>query len=359
MQTSSYTQLEKHNEKNIGRERTTGKLRFSPFSKITGFTRLWLSAIATGLLMFAMPASAQKYVCMQSTQGEWCLELLRDAAPGTVANFLRYVQGGLYNSSIVHRSEPGFVIQGGGFTLTSAGLGIVDSFGSIQNEFGLSNVRGTVSMAKRSGDPNSATNQWFINVGDNLNLDTPAYGSFTVFAKVVYGMEVVDKINNLRLGDLSQYFGLDFASLPVDLPPNDNTVGPENFVVITNAYTTDLLPGLTVLPYHCTAKPAIPNEALIEFCSNEVSMPVQIDGLGYEATLQVTGTAPLRFSIKPGTLQPLSALPASYATYNAATRELHIPSVRVDAVVIVDSVVLDFTNTPDAQFTLKGFQLRN
>ncbi|MEY3660227.1 MAG: hypothetical protein RLZZ169_1052, partial [Pseudomonadota bacterium] len=75
--------------------------------------------------LLAMPAIAQKYVCMESNKGDWCLELLRDVAPRTVDNFLRYVNAGDYNTMFFHRSVPGFVLQGGGFRLAASGAATV------------------------------------------------------------------------------------------------------------------------------------------------------------------------------------------------------------------------------------------
>jgi peptidyl-prolyl cis-trans isomerase A (cyclophilin A) len=159
--------------------------------------------------------------------------------PITVANFLKYVDQGNYfkidptngqlASSLIHRSEPGFVIQGGGF------LGTVDpahpanalpaqvaAFASIQNEPGLSNKRGTIAMAQFGSDANSATSQWFINLADNggppKNLDirnntsNGAFGPYTVFGKVVNnGMTIVDAIAALATFN----FGSPFDEFPL------------------------------------------------------------------------------------------------------------------------------------------------
>ena len=92
-----------------------------------------------------------------------------------MANFLRYINEERYNGTIIHRSLPGFVVQGGGFTVPTANDQSptpVPTFTSVVNEPGNSNVRGTLAMAKLPNNPNSATNQWFVNVGNNsANLD--------------------------------------------------------------------------------------------------------------------------------------------------------------------------------------------
>ena len=115
--------------------------------------------------------------------------LFRERTPVTIANFLGYVNRGDYTNMIVHRLVPGFVIQGGGFTIVNGIDGEIsaDSVATqptIRNEFGVSNTLGTISMAKLGGNPDSATSQWFISTGANSdNLDSQN-GGFTVFGVV-------------------------------------------------------------------------------------------------------------------------------------------------------------------------------
>ncbi len=120
------------------------------------------------------------------------------AAPITVANFLSYVNSQAYDNSFIHRSIPGFVIQGGGFDFSSpTTISSVTTSAPIQNEFSAtrSNLRGTIAMAKVGSDPNSATSQWFFNLADNSgNLDNQN-GGFTVFGQVLGdGMQIIDAI---------------------------------------------------------------------------------------------------------------------------------------------------------------------
>lgn len=161
-------------------------------------TCLLLAAVATA------PAQAQNtMVRVHTTQGPLDMTLLNGEAPLTVANFLAYVRGGDYTDVFFHRSAwtatAPFVIQGGAYKWLESSncCGTVTSRGTVANEFSSSrsNVRGTVAMAKVGGDPNSATSQWFVNMGDNsANLDTQN-GGFTVFARVTSpGMVVADKI---------------------------------------------------------------------------------------------------------------------------------------------------------------------
>jgi len=137
------------------------------------------------------------YVVLQTNFGDITVELFADNAPVTVANFLDYVNTGFYDGLIFHRVIEDFMIQGGGF---DPELVKHEPGDPIVNEFGRSNIRGTIAMAKLGGDPNSATSQFFINLVDNSeNLDNQN-GGFTVFGEVIDGMDVVDEIALLPTG---------------------------------------------------------------------------------------------------------------------------------------------------------------
>jgi peptidyl-prolyl cis-trans isomerase A (cyclophilin A) len=152
------------------------------------------TALLLAALLSAACASAQT-VKLQTTEGDIRIELNAEKAPKTVANFLHYVKAGHYNGVIFHRVIPNFMVQTGGYDAklnqrpTKAPI-------PLESGNGLGNLRGTVAMA-RTGDPNSATSQFFINVVDNffLDADVGRIGTgYAVFGQVVEGMEVVDKI---------------------------------------------------------------------------------------------------------------------------------------------------------------------
>lgn len=135
------------------------------------------------------------------------VELLDTDAPITVANFLSYVNDGSYEDMFVHRSPANFVIQGGGFTVDDGTVTPVTTQPAIQNEFNAnnSNVRGTLSMAQLSGQPNSGTSQWFVNIVNNTFLDNAQH---TVFGRVIGdGIQVADAINSLSIFDLAESTG--------------------------------------------------------------------------------------------------------------------------------------------------------
>jgi cyclophilin family peptidyl-prolyl cis-trans isomerase len=147
------------------------------------------------------PADAPR-VQIATSAGMIIVELDPQRAPKTVENFLGYVDAGSYDGTIFHRVIKGFMIQGGGFT---ADFVQKPTREPIPNEAdnGLKNERGTIAMA-RTGDPHSATSQFFINLVDNGFLDhrgrSPQGWGYTVFGKVVEGMDVVDKIGASATG---------------------------------------------------------------------------------------------------------------------------------------------------------------
>lgn len=144
----------------------------------------------------AAPPDPQPIVVLQTTAGDIVLELDREKAPVTVANFLAHVRAGFYDSLIFHRVEPGFVIQAGyyrpdGRRVSSSATPIMN-----ESENGLSNLRGTVAMA-RQDYPHSATSQFFINLVDNRKLDPDQFHDgwgYAVFGRVTEGLDVVDAI---------------------------------------------------------------------------------------------------------------------------------------------------------------------
>lgn len=162
-----------------------------------------LALIAGGLLSVA--ALAAPGIDMQTSMGRIVIELDSEKAPRTVQNFVQYVNEGFYNGTVFHRVIPGFMIQGGGFTVD---LQQKSAARKVENEGknGLKNDRGTIAMA-RTADPHSASSQFFINHRDNAALNYPASDGwgYTVFGKVTEGMEVVDKIAKVATGNRSMH----------------------------------------------------------------------------------------------------------------------------------------------------------
>jgi cyclophilin family peptidyl-prolyl cis-trans isomerase len=152
-------------------------------------------------------------------------ELFDDDKPGTVRNFIRLIESGAYTNMFFHRLVPGFVMQGGGFRLTSdlSSHESVPNFGTITNEYLTgalrSNIAGTLAMAKVGGDPDSATSEFFINLADNSGSLDNQNGGFTVFGRVLSDTAAMIAFWN----SLSQGYGIvnlgdPFAALPVNYP---------------------------------------------------------------------------------------------------------------------------------------------
>jgi len=167
------------------------------------FRRL-LSVILAAFVLTQPTAAAEAAtkVTVSTSKGDFVIELWPKRAPGTVANFLRYVRDGHYDGTIFHRVIPRFMIQGGGFTV-KGGFREKPGRAPIQNEAdrGNKNAVGTIAMA-RTPDPHSATAQFFINTADNAFLDHTAKTSrgwgYAAFGKVVSGMEVVRAIEAVQ-----------------------------------------------------------------------------------------------------------------------------------------------------------------
>ena len=156
-------------------------------------------ALALAALPAAWAASAPR-VKLSTTLGDIVVEVYPDKAPKTAANFLQYVRDKHYDGTIFHRVIPGFMIQGGGFgpdmqeKITRPPI-------PLETRPDLKNARGTLAMA-RTADPDSATGQFFINVADNSGRLDPkgSNAGYTVFGKVVSGMDVVNKIKGVVTG---------------------------------------------------------------------------------------------------------------------------------------------------------------
>lgn len=172
---------------------------------VTRFLLILMASLSFSTQLLAEePRSADNplpQIRMETSEGVIEIMLRPDVAPKTVANFLEYVKSGYYRDTIFHRVIPGFMIQGGGF---DRDLVRKDTRSPIPNEGSptLKNLRGTIAMA-RTGQPHSATSQFFINVVDNPYLnasDNPKKWGYAVFGKVTEGMGVVDAIASTPTG---------------------------------------------------------------------------------------------------------------------------------------------------------------
>lgn len=165
-------------------------------------TRAVFTAAAI-VIALASQVLAEPAIEIQTSMGSIVVELDRVRATRTVDNFLRYVNEGHYDGTLVYRIAPGFVIQAGSYDSPTNSRPVHEPI-PLEAGNGLSNQRGTIAMARKS-DPDSATAEFFINLADNANLDRQAGDAdgmtgYAVFGRVVSGMDVVDKIAAVPVG---------------------------------------------------------------------------------------------------------------------------------------------------------------
>ena len=206
-------------------------------TKLPSAYRLSCAIVATALACFSATVAAQSapapaattatapvahpQVKLHTSMGDIVIELFPDKAPKTVANFLQYVKGGFYEGTVFHRAIPGFLVQGGLYTRQLTPKRTQPPIPDEANN-GLSNLRGTVAAA-RGPDPDSATAQFFFNIVDNPRLDYVGNQNgmtwgYAVFGKVISGMDVVDKMDNLPTGPQGPFIG----DVPRPLPVIEN-----------------------------------------------------------------------------------------------------------------------------------------
>lgn len=177
----------------------------------------WGQTETTGQENASDPAEQARFVQFETTLGDFVIELFREQAPVSAANFLQYVTDGFYDGTVFHRVIGNFVLQGGGF---NSKLEKKPTREPIVNEADnmLANSYGTLAMA-RTAHPHSATSQFYINVADNTALNhtgktnSRAWG-YAVFGRVVSGLEVIEAIRAVPTGPGGQ-FGRDVPQTPI------------------------------------------------------------------------------------------------------------------------------------------------
>ena len=180
--------------------------------------KILIKSILSFIVIFGvisnLQAEEKPKVHFKTTMGDFTIELEPDKAPQTVANFIEYVRAGHYDGLIFHRVIKAFMVQGGGFDKNYTKI---PTRQPIENEAdkGLPNERGTIAMA-RTGDPHSATNQFFINVKYNGFLNhqskTQQGWGYTAFGRVIDGMNIVGRISRMETGPGGPF--------PSDVPVN-------------------------------------------------------------------------------------------------------------------------------------------
>ncbi len=304
------------------------------------FTQPYLRTIFFVSLFSLSPLTqANSVACFNTNIGNFCIELFETQTPITTANFYSYINNEAFTNGIFHRSEPDFVIQAGGFKVISntegTSLAPVETLTPIVNEFKISNTRGTVAMAKVSGNPDSATSQWFVNLADNsANLDNQN-GGFTVFGRVLFdGMNVIDTIGNLPLTNLDPKQGL--TKVPT-----------------ISADGTQIVP-VMISAIHITNTSGV-------FSDNTLNFAVDAGSAGLlDVSLRLIEDSPnIVFELNPSSITPIQALPENGATYSSLEGTLIIPSVMIDSTTVVTNVLMELTDANSFQFTLISMEQAN
>jgi cyclophilin family peptidyl-prolyl cis-trans isomerase len=189
------------------------------------FVVFFLFVFTAALILFSPRTAIAERVRMITNLGNIDVVLFEDITPMTVANFRSYINAGKYANTLIHRSVRGFVIQGGGYFLDESTIYAVEKNAPIVNEFHLSNLRGTIAMAKLAENPDSATSEWFFNLADNSeNLDSQN-GGFTVFGRVTdQSLAVIDAIAALTAYNASTYLG---SAAPLECPVEPGKPGDD------------------------------------------------------------------------------------------------------------------------------------
>lgn len=297
----------------------------------------------TGTLLIALSVHASPVACFNSVSGQFCIELFEAQAPLTTSNFMSYINSGAYTQGIFHRSVPGFVVQAGGYKIASTSnnqpsIFSVNTFPPITNEFGLSNKRGTVAMAKIDDDADSATSQWFVNLSDNSsNLDR-ANGGYTVFGRIVFdGMNVIDTIASLPVVAVNQTF----KQIPLVNYDTSKPITLNNLVQIFDVKVTDVT-GI--------------------FHADTLNFAVDIgeNSPRYRVNLKLIQDSPdFIFELDSASLEVLSVKPTNTAIFNTQDGLLTIPNVMIEPFIAVKNVVMRRSSPDTFQFRLEGYESVN
>lgn len=311
-----------------------------------GFGKLVLK-LGTALLLMAavaVNAHANTIVRISTSLGDFSLELFDTATPVTVQNFLSYVNSGAFNGSYFHSLEKDFALQGGGFKwVEGVGGGIsIPTNAPIVSEFGISNTRGTVAMAKIPGDPDSATSQWFVNLADNsANLDVQNEG-FTVFGQVLGdGMLVLDRINEVP----DDYLGTTHTDTPLRDFNTSPSLTVKNFITMNAEVVQRYSSALNVFEY---------KSGLLQ---------ATVDGgetLGtYSLNLSLQNDLPgIVFRLNGDSLVDLGIKPDDRATFSSDDNRLRIPSLELNNngnIGVITNVVFVLTDAANWLFTLESY----
>lgn len=325
-------------------------------SSLAGYARFL--AFTVGLLL-SQPVLAQSnpVVRVSTTYGDFSIGLFEQQTPATVENFLGYVNRGNYQRTFIHRLEPDFVVQGGGYRFIPGCTEGVRPCGPVEisqrepvrNEPGISNTRGTVAMAKLADDPDSATSQWFVNLGDNSEALDNQNGGFTVFGEVLGdGMEVLDRIAEQPTYDLCDTGVGCFANnIPLrDFQSAGQYPVDEHFIHINPTRVSRFSSALHVFE---------PASGLL------ITTVDAGENLGpHSLRMRVVSNSPdIVFELMPDSLIPLAINPENKAVWDSDAGRLEIPRVEVNnatGVNVITDVVFSLQSESPMRFVLQSWE---
>lgn len=296
--------------------------------------------ILCSVLIYVPTSLAGTIVRISTGIGDYSIELLDDIAPSTTQNFLNYVNRNDYNGTYIHRAVDNFVVQGGAFRFRLfEGPIDIPTDPPIQNEFSVSNTRGTVAMAKIDGDPDSATNQWFVNLVDNSASLDINNGGFTVFGTVLGdGMVTVDEIDALPIVSL----GVKASNAPYITPVYNS---PRDFLYI-NAEVTQRF---------SSAPHVFESGTGLLITSVSIDSGADLVSMNFNAVAS-SGNVIIRANVESVISRRDSFV--GIAEYSTVDGRLRIPSLELNldgSISVATNVVFVLTDAATASFTLESF----
>jgi len=304
------------------------------------FFRALCVSVALTLSLASFSSLAGTIVRVSTSVGDYSIELLDETAPLTVANFLGYVARNDFNGTYLHRVVDNFVVQGGAyrFKLFEGPIDIPTGE-TVVNEFGASNLRGTVAMAKVDGNPDSATNQWFVNLADNSgNLDANN-GGFTVFGTVLGdGMAVLDAIDALPFVSL----GAKAPNAPYFSEFYDN---PSSFVYMN----------VEVTERFSTSSHVYESGTGLLITSVNIDDGSELLSLNLRSVASALGFV---IEVNQESVIPRQTAFDGMATFDSATGLLTIPALEVNlsgSVSVITNVVFKLIDATSARFLLDTY----
>ena len=276
---------------------------------------------------------------ISSSVGNFDIELFDDSAPLTVANFIRYAESGRYDGTVIHRSVPNFVVQGGWLTYESESNSLISikTDSALLNEFRLSNIRGTVAMAKVGGDPNSATSQWFINLSDNSkNLDNQN-GGFTVFGRIIgNGITIADEISSLKtytVGGITDFPLKEYV---------ESKISSDNFITISKVDINST----EVAPNYFDSKNSELRLTLDAGSAGMATLSLLVDG----------AESPPLFKLALNSIQRIYEPALNMAIFEPSTGSLTVPELYVAGEKVYKNLLFFLEDPEQYTFVLESYE---